>query len=110
MGQMTEEDPPIAPCFPLLCPSQNSSSCSTCHLACLADVCVGDAVAEMTFGGFADYAVLSARQALPIPHPGPEMVALLTSGLTASIGGSLTMHILIPHLAWLGCLEGVWHC
>lgn len=51
-----------------------------------ADVCVGDAVAEMTFGGFADYAVLPARQALPIPHPGPEMVALLTSGLTASIG------------------------
>ncbi|KAK9819434.1 hypothetical protein WJX74_003860 [Apatococcus lobatus] len=50
------------------------------------DVCIGDAVAEMTFGGFADYAVLPARQALPIPHPGPEMVALLTSGLTASIG------------------------
>lgn len=63
---------------------------------CLADVCVGDAVAEMTFGGFADYAVLPARQALPIPHPGPEMVALLTSGLTASIGGSLT-------IAYPGC-------
>ena len=51
-----------------------------------AGVCVGDAVAEMTFSGFADYAVLPARQALPIPHPGPEMIALLTSGLTASIG------------------------
>lgn len=46
---------------------------------------VGDAVATMEYGGFSEFAVLKERQLLPIPKPNPETLALLTSGLTASI-------------------------
>ena len=46
---------------------------------------LGDAVATMEYGGFSEYGFLSPRSCLPIPLPTPEMLALLTSGLTASI-------------------------
>lgn len=46
---------------------------------------IGDAVATMEYGGFSEYGFLSPRSCLPIPLPTPEMLALLTSGLTASI-------------------------
>mmetsp|Transcript_13426 Transcript_13426/g.33880 ORF Transcript_13426/g.33880 Transcript_13426/m.33880 type:complete len:638 (+) Transcript_13426:185-2098(+) len=46
----------------------------------------GQPVATVTFGGFSDYAVVSERHAIPVPEATPEMVANLTSGLTASIG------------------------
>jgi NADPH:quinone reductase-like Zn-dependent oxidoreductase len=35
--------------------------------------------------GFSEYVLASARRVLPIPCPAPEVVALLTSGLTASL-------------------------
>lgn len=47
---------------------------------------VGDAVATLSYGGFSEYAVAPDTQVLPVPRPGPDVLALLTSGLTASIG------------------------
>eukprot|EP00884_Botryococcus_braunii_P008636 jgi/Botrbrau1/17774/Bobra.0127s0029.1 len=47
---------------------------------------VGDAVAETGNGAFSEYGVVSAKKALPLHKPAPEAVALLVSGLTASIG------------------------
>eukprot|EP00775_Hariotina_reticulata_P002616 gene2616-2917_t len=35
--------------------------------------------------GFSEYGVVAARRVLPVPCPAPEVVALLTSGLTASL-------------------------
>merc|ERR1712091_621933 len=46
---------------------------------------VGSPVAVMEFGAFSEYGLVEARKAIPIPAPTPEAVALLTSGLTASI-------------------------
>ncbi|PSC71056.1 zinc-binding alcohol dehydrogenase domain-containing 2 [Micractinium conductrix] len=51
----------------------------------VAGLAVGQPVATMTYGGFADWAVVLAKQAFPLPRASPEMVALMTSGLTASI-------------------------
>lgn len=47
---------------------------------------MGDAVAQMAYGAFSEWGVVPARHALPVPETAPEVVALLTSGLTASIG------------------------
>lgn len=47
---------------------------------------VGQPVAEMGYGCFSDWGVLPASSAIPVATPAPEIVALLTSGLTASIG------------------------
>lgn len=47
---------------------------------------VGDAVAEMAYGAFSEWGVVPAKHALPVPVLAPEVIALLTSGLTASIG------------------------
>lgn len=46
---------------------------------------VGAAVALMTFGGYAEFMLVPAKHLLPVPRPDPEVVAMLTSGLTASI-------------------------
>jgi NADPH:quinone reductase-like Zn-dependent oxidoreductase len=46
---------------------------------------LGSAVACLTYGGFATHAVVKARECLPIPGPEAEGVALMTSGLTASL-------------------------
>jgi len=46
---------------------------------------VGQPVTTMTYGGFADWAVVAAKHAFAVPAVTPEMVALMTSGLTASI-------------------------
>ena len=51
-----------------------------------AGVQVGDPVACMSYGSFSDYQLIPAKQAMPVPVVAPEIVALLTSGLTASIG------------------------
>ena len=56
-----------------------------------AGLAVGQPVASMNYMGFAEYAVLGAKHALPLPRATPQMVALLTSGLTASIGGWLAV-------------------
>ena len=47
---------------------------------------VGDPVACMSYGSFSDYQLIPAKLAMPVPVVAPEIVALLTSGLTASIG------------------------
>lgn len=46
----------------------------------------GDPVACLSYGSFSEYGVEPARTAMAVPWVGPEVVALLTSGLTASIG------------------------
>ncbi len=50
---------------------------------------VGDPVAQMAYGAFAEWGAAPARHALRVPSAAPEVVALLTSGLTASIGARL---------------------
>jgi len=54
-----------------------------------AGLLVGDAVAQMAYGAFSEWGAASARHALRVPSAAPEVVALLTSGLTASIGAPL---------------------
>ncbi|KAF5830042.1 hypothetical protein DUNSADRAFT_15083 [Dunaliella salina] len=46
---------------------------------------VGDPVATLSYDGFAEFGIAAANQALKVPRACPEVVALLTSGLTASI-------------------------
>lgn len=46
----------------------------------------GDSVAVMSYGCFSEFVTVPATMAIPIPAPLPQIVALLTSGLTASIG------------------------
>jgi NADPH:quinone reductase-like Zn-dependent oxidoreductase len=49
------------------------------------DLKVGLPCAFMTFGGYAEFTMIPSKYALPVPRPDPEGVAMLTSGLTASI-------------------------
>lgn len=51
----------------------------------VSDLKVGTPAAVMTYGGYAEFTVAPAKHILPIPRPDPEVVAMLTSGLTASI-------------------------
>ena len=47
---------------------------------------VGDAVVTSRVGGgYREYQLLPARQAIPVPEPTPEALSILVSGLTASI-------------------------
>ncbi|KAL5201731.1 hypothetical protein ABZP36_036085 [Zizania latifolia] len=46
---------------------------------------VGTPVALMTFGTYSEFTQVPAKHLLPVPRPDPEVVAMLTSGLTASI-------------------------
>jgi NADPH:quinone reductase-like Zn-dependent oxidoreductase len=48
-------------------------------------VAPGQPVCTMTYGGFAEWAVVSERHVFPVPEATPQMAALMTSGLTASI-------------------------
>lgn len=45
----------------------------------------GQPVATLTYGGFSEYALEKARYVIPVHAPTPEVVAFMTSGLTASI-------------------------
>ena len=47
---------------------------------------MGQPVAELAYGAFSEWAVVPAKHVLAVPVLAPEIVALLTSGLTASIG------------------------
>ena len=47
---------------------------------------MGQPVAELAYGAFSEWAIMPAKHALAVPVLAPEIVALLTSGLTASIG------------------------
>nr|XP_043621193.1 probable quinone oxidoreductase [Erigeron canadensis] len=46
---------------------------------------VGTPAAIMTFGAYAEFAMVPSKHILPVVRPDPEVVAMLTSGLTASI-------------------------
>eukprot|EP00271_Cylindrocystis_brebissonii_P011675 TRINITY_DN29580_c0_g1_i1.p1 TRINITY_DN29580_c0_g1~~TRINITY_DN29580_c0_g1_i1.p1 ORF type:complete len:659 (-),score=121.71 TRINITY_DN29580_c0_g1_i1:431-2407(-) len=45
----------------------------------------GRSVATLSYGAFSDFAVIDAKLVIPVEAATPQMVALLTSGLTASI-------------------------
>lgn len=49
------------------------------------DLKIGTPVAIMTFGSYAEFTVVHSKHILSVPRPDPEVVAMLTSGLTASI-------------------------
>ncbi|KAI3769872.1 hypothetical protein L6452_00986 [Arctium lappa] len=46
---------------------------------------VGSPAAIMTFGAYAEFVMVPSKHILPVARPDPEVVAMLTSGLTASI-------------------------
>ncbi|ERM97141.1 hypothetical protein AMTR_s00126p00098640 [Amborella trichopoda] len=46
---------------------------------------IGSPVATMSFGSYAEFSLVSAKHVIPVTRPDPEVVAMLTSGLTASI-------------------------
>ncbi|KAF9675918.1 hypothetical protein SADUNF_Sadunf09G0083700 [Salix dunnii] len=60
------------------------------------DLKVGTPAALMTFGSYAEFTVVPAKHILPVPRPDPEVVALLTSGMTASI--ALEKVVLLSHV------------
>ncbi|KAG9148209.1 hypothetical protein Leryth_014105 [Lithospermum erythrorhizon] len=47
---------------------------------------VGSPAAIMTFGSYAQFTSVPSKHILAVPGPDPEIIAMLTSGLTASIG------------------------
>lgn len=47
---------------------------------------IGAPVAAMSYGAYAEFTEILAKHVIPVPRPDPEVVAMLTSGLTASIG------------------------
>lgn len=49
------------------------------------ELVLGAPVATTTFGGFSEYAVADAKVCVSVPEATPRMLALLTSGLTASL-------------------------
>eukprot|EP00249_Psilotum_nudum_P024809 c29298_g1_i3 orf=333-2243(+) len=49
-------------------------------------ISVGSPVAVISFGAFAEFALVPAAHVIPVPTVTPEVVAMLTSGLTALIG------------------------
>jgi hypothetical protein len=51
---------------------------------------VGDRVVSTRLGGYAEYATLRARYAIPVPEATAEILALLASGVTAAIGLNVT--------------------
>jgi hypothetical protein len=46
---------------------------------------IGSPAAVMTFGSYAEFIMVPSKHVLPVARPDPEVVAMLTSGLTASI-------------------------
>lgn len=49
------------------------------------DLKVGTPAAVMTYGSYSEFVTVPAHHILPVARPDPEVVAMLTSGLTASI-------------------------
>lgn len=49
------------------------------------DLRIGTPAAVMTFGSYAEFMIVPSAYILPVARPDPEVVAMLTSGLTASI-------------------------
>ncbi|MEZ4668766.1 MAG: quinone oxidoreductase family protein [Anaerolineae bacterium] len=54
------------------------------------DLKVGDWVVTTNLGGYAEYNITRARFAIPVPQPSPEILALVASGVTASLGLNVT--------------------
>ncbi|XP_057534502.1 uncharacterized protein LOC130812882 [Amaranthus tricolor] len=54
---------------------------------------VGTAAAVMTFGSYAEFMIVPSKFILPVARPDPEVVAMLTSGLTASIALEKAAHM-----------------
>ncbi|KAJ7553369.1 hypothetical protein O6H91_06G095600 [Diphasiastrum complanatum] len=50
------------------------------------DVRLGSSVASCNFGGFAEYSQVPSTFIIPVPEATPQVVSLITSGLTASLG------------------------
>ena len=74
-------------CVPNTClSSSNQHNATLPFFTLFSGYQIGQPVATLTYDGFAEWAVTPAKTALKIPRPTPDMVALLTSGLTASIG------------------------
>ncbi|KAH7517970.1 hypothetical protein FEM48_Zijuj09G0120800 [Ziziphus jujuba var. spinosa] len=46
---------------------------------------IGSPAALMTYGSYAEFTMVPSKHVLPVARPDPEVVAMLTSGLTASI-------------------------
>ena len=53
---------------------------------CSVGLKVGAQVAELTYGGFSEWAIVKEKLAIPVPASSGEIIGLLTTGLTASIG------------------------
>ncbi|XP_010269209.1 PREDICTED: probable quinone oxidoreductase [Nelumbo nucifera] len=51
----------------------------------VSDLKIGSPVALMTYGSYAEFMVVPSKHILAVARPDPEVVAMLTSGLTASI-------------------------
>ncbi|KAL3679180.1 hypothetical protein R1sor_022136 [Riccia sorocarpa] len=51
-----------------------------------ANLVLGSPVASLNYGGFSEFSELPVKVLMPMPLVAPEIVAILTSGLTASIG------------------------
>ncbi|KAK9096901.1 hypothetical protein Sjap_022398 [Stephania japonica] len=49
------------------------------------DIKIGSPAAIMTFGGYSEFVMVPSKHVLLVPKPDPEVIAMLTSGLTASI-------------------------
>lgn len=75
-----------------------ASRCGPCGCPACAVCPPGSSVATME-SGFSEYALVSARRVLPIPCPAPEVVALLTSGLTASLALEECGGLMLPGAA-----------
>jgi NADPH-dependent curcumin reductase CurA/NADP-dependent 3-hydroxy acid dehydrogenase YdfG len=54
-------------------------------LEAMSSLSIGQPVATMQYGGFSEYSIVPAKQCLPMRRATPAVLALLTSGLTASI-------------------------
>ncbi|KAF9622512.1 hypothetical protein IFM89_031916 [Coptis chinensis] len=57
------------------------------------DLKVGIPAAIMTFGSYSEFMMVPSKYVLPVPKPEPEVVAMLTSGLTASIALEEAAHM-----------------
>ena len=53
----------------------------------------------MTFGSYAQWAVIKAKEAFPVPRPEAALLTLLTSGLTASIGAYGFAYVVLQHIS-----------
>lgn len=56
----------------------------------------GQPVATTTYGGFSEYAIAPCKMCVPVPEATPQVLALLTSGLTASLALEQAGNVPLP--------------